>query len=126
MFPNPHSPSRSSPPKRPFGHGRGSSARPERPRISQTQLENYLRLQQQVKSYEQTRLELQRQLLALYDANAEIEEGVLGIERVESQAKIFSFGKVAAIVGEEYARNIKDQIDPTMTTYIKVVDRSCT
>ena len=45
-------------------------------------------------------------LLELTDAGADVELGSLGTELVEQKTKTFSFEKLVAITGEDYAKEL--------------------
>ena len=95
-----------------------------RPLITQAQLKIYQWCEQQVKNIEQQRQDLQQRLKTLCDLKADVEPGPLDIEYVESQAKIFSLDKVAAVIGTPDANDLRQKLEPTVTQFIKVVDRT--
>lgn len=92
--------------------------------ITQHKLEAYRQVKQQADAAEKKRVELQRELIALLDANAEVQLGPLAVQLIEWQAKNFSFDKVAAVLGHQYATEIKSQIEPTLIRFVQVADRA--
>ena len=92
--------------------------------ITQAKLKAFLQIKQQADAAEKKRVELQRELIALVDANAEIQRGPLDLQLIEWQAKKFSFDKVAAVLGHQYATEIKSQIEPTLIRFVQVADRA--
>ncbi len=125
MFPKSQSPSGRSPSKRPLGPGRDSIMRPDRRRlITQQQLERFRWLEVCMKMKNTQRQDLQKQLVALYEQQADVEPGPLDLEHVESHAKIFNFENVAAAIGTAEASEIRRKLAPTVTTSFKVVGPS--
>ena len=90
--------------------------------ITQSKLRDYLRIKRQADVSEKKRVEQQRELIALIDANADVQPGPLAVQLIERQAKKFSFDKVAAVVGDQYAIEMKSQIEPTLIRFIQVAD----
>lgn len=101
-----------------------SSGQPARPLITQGQLKIYLWLERQAKWIEQQRQDVRNRLKSLYDSKADVEPGPLDIEFVESQAKIFTLDKVAAVIGTPDANDLRQKLAPTVTSFITVVDRT--
>ncbi len=94
------------------------------PVITQAKLKAFLQIKQQADAAEKKRVELQRELIALVDANAEIQRGPLDLQLIERQAQKFSYDKVAAVLGHQYATEIKSQIEPTLIRFVQVAHRA--
>ena len=90
-------------------------------RITQAMLREYRKLQQEAAEADRLRLEHQKMLLAEMDAGADVEPGRLGVELVENELRCFSFEKVSRIAGEELAKQIRKQIDPSIQRYVRVI-----
>lgn len=95
-----------------------------RPQITQRTLETYLRLSEQAKAVEKTRLALQRQLETFYASKVDVEPGPLDIQWAVHESKIFSSDKVAEAIGKQDTLNLRQKLAPTITRVIEVVDRT--
>jgi hypothetical protein len=82
----------------------------DRPRITQAMLAEHERL----RLLGERRRQLRDQLVALLEQGAEIEPGPLWAELREREAKNFSLAKLAAIGGQQWAEDLKRQIEPTV------------
>lgn len=100
------------------------SEQPGRPQITQRTLETYLRLSEQAKAVEKTRLALQHQLETLYASKVDVEPGPLDIQWEVHESKVFSSDKVAEVIGKLDTLNLRQKLAPTVTRFIDVVDRS--
>lgn len=101
------------------------SEQPGRPQITQRTLETYLRLSEQAKAVEKTRLALQQQLETLYASNVDVEPGPLDIQWAVHESKVFSPDKVAEVIGKQDTLHLRQKLAPTITRFIDVVDRAC-
>lgn len=83
---------------------------PNRPRITQAELELYEALRQV--AYELPRA--RKELLAKLDQGAEIERGPWTVEARSWQLRSFSLAKLARLLGEPRALELQSQIEPTV------------
>ncbi len=97
---------------------------PGTPQITQRTLETYIRLSEQAKAIEKTRLALQHQLETLYATKVDVEPGPLDIQWAVHESKVFTSDKVAEAIGKQDTLNLRQKIAPTITRFIEVVDRT--
>jgi hypothetical protein len=82
-----------------------------RPQITQAILAEY----EELKRLDQRRQQLRDELLSLLDDGAEIQPGPLRAEVQQDERKILLFAKLCAIGGEEWAEEVRERIEPTVT-----------
>jgi hypothetical protein len=82
-----------------------------RPQITQAMLAEF----DELRRLDQRKQELRDELLSLLDAGAEIQPGPLSVEVQEYESKTLSFAKLCAIGGEEWAEDIRQRIEPSVS-----------
>jgi len=82
-----------------------------RPQITQTMLAEF----DELRRLDQRRQELRDALLSLLDEGAAILPGPLSVEVQEHESRTFSFAKLCAIGGEQWAEEVRKRIAPTVS-----------
>jgi hypothetical protein len=82
-----------------------------RPQITQTMLAEF----DELRRLDQRRQELRDALLSLLDEGAAILPGPLSVEVQEHESRTFSFAKLCAIGGEQWAEDVRKRIEPSVS-----------
>jgi hypothetical protein len=78
------------------------------PRITQAMLVEY----EELKRQEQRKQQLRDELVSLLEQGAEIEPGPLCAELRECERHSFSFAKLCALGGQQWAEDLRNRIEP--------------
>lgn len=89
-------------------------------RITQGELAEYSTLKQQEKDLKQQLSAKRDSLLQRLEANAEIEPGRFNCELKLQQVRTFSYEKIANLVGQESADNLRNELEPTIQKKVVV------
>ena len=81
------------------------------PQITQAMLAEF----EELKGLEARKRQLREELLSLLAEGAEIQPGPLRADVQEYESRTFSFAKLCAIGGEQWAEDVRNRIEPTMS-----------
>jgi hypothetical protein len=93
------------------------------PTITQSELEEYLRVGRALKQMEARRDILRERLLTAHEAGATVESGPLAMSVVSTAPRNFSFGALLELLGADRAEQLRDRLRPTAIKTLRVFVR---
>ena len=92
--------------------------------ISQELLSAYHQLQSREKKIQTRKKKLRTRLIQLREKGARVEPGKFDLRMTEKEMLRLSWPKVAAVLDQEVCDYLREEIAPTRSIYVSVVERS--